>query len=125
MTILANAHIQLGELAEAEELYNYIIPTSRRVLSAEHPETLIAMNNFGMLYMEQGKYDAAEALLTEALEIRTRVIGDKPLTPALCIASFRSGLLRKAWALSSDSKPATTAIVFGSSTERLTRANTA
>jgi Tfp pilus assembly protein PilF len=44
-------------------------------LGPEHPHTLTSLNNLAIDYLEQGRYDQAEALYTQTLEIRKRVLG--------------------------------------------------
>jgi len=51
------------------------------VLGDDHPDTLGSMTNLAALHVDQGRYDDAEPLLSEALEIQTRVLGsDHPVT---------------------------------------------
>jgi non-specific serine/threonine protein kinase/serine/threonine-protein kinase len=66
----------------------------RRVSGAEHPDTLLAVNDLGMTYVTEGKYLQADALLAKAPEIARRVSGtDHPLTLALTdsLARLRDG----------------------------------
>ena len=44
-------------------------------LGKEDPNTLILMNNLAGCYIGQGRYDDAEPLFTETLEIRKRILG--------------------------------------------------
>ena len=41
---------------------------SERLLGAEHPNTLVSLNNLAGLYESQGRYDEAEPLYQRALE---------------------------------------------------------
>lgn len=69
--------------AQAEALYNQLLTIERRVLGAEHPNTLICMNNLADAYGFQGKYAQSEALFKQALETSRRVLGPRnPLTLA-------------------------------------------
>ena len=45
------------------------------MLGPEHPDTLASMNNLANVYRWQGKYAQAEALYSQTLEIRRRVLG--------------------------------------------------
>ncbi len=47
------------------------------MLGDEHPDTLRSMNGLANLYADQGRYDEAEALVLETLEIQKRVLGDE------------------------------------------------
>jgi len=47
----------------------------------DHPDTLESLNDFGVLRREQGQYDEAEELLTEARDKRQVILGpDHPHT---------------------------------------------
>ncbi len=47
----------------------------KRVLGAEHPETLTSANNLAMSLSDQGKYAEAEQIQREVLAVRKRVLG--------------------------------------------------
>ena len=52
-----------------------------RVLGEAHPDTLKSRNNLALVYQNQGRYDDAERLYLETLEIKERVLGkDHPHT---------------------------------------------
>jgi|SoiMethySBSTD1v2_1073268.scaffolds.fasta_scaffold15246_6 eukaryotic-like serine/threonine-protein kinase len=90
MTI-GNAYRELGLLGEAERHYTGTRDLRRRVLGAEHPETLTSDNNLGQLYREQGKYSQAEAVLSKTTSIRQRVLGE--LHPDTLIAMANLGIV--------------------------------
>lgn len=46
-------------------------------LENEHPNSLTAINNLGLLYESQQRYDDAESLYQNVLEARTRLLGRK------------------------------------------------
>jgi Tetratricopeptide repeat len=50
-------------LKEAENLQVDVMDVSRRVLGAEHPGSLICMNNLAEIYKNQGKFKEAEELI--------------------------------------------------------------
>jgi len=51
------------------------------MLGPEHPITLNSMNNLANVYFDEGKYAQAEALYSQTLEIRRRVLGpEHPIT---------------------------------------------
>jgi hypothetical protein len=53
----------------------------RRVLGPESRETLAAMSHLANLKRRQGKYEEAQALFNQVLEIEHRVLGlDDPVT---------------------------------------------
>jgi hypothetical protein len=41
----------------------------------EHPETLASMNNLALVLNSQGKYDEAEAMYWQTLQLKERVLG--------------------------------------------------
>ena len=45
------------------------------MLGPDHPATLAAQNNLGLLYHDQGRYDETERLWRETLELRRQVLG--------------------------------------------------
>ena len=45
------------------------------MLGPEHPNTLISMNNLGLVLERQGKYEEAESLNLRALEEREKILG--------------------------------------------------
>ena len=46
---------------------------SKAKLGVSHANTLSSMNNLAVLYESQGKYDQAEPLLVECLELRKAI----------------------------------------------------
>jgi hypothetical protein len=51
--------------------------TRKRVLSDEHPDTLISINNLASTYSNQGRWKEAEELQVQVMETRKRVLGDE------------------------------------------------
>ena len=47
----------------------------RRVLGVEHPGTLMTMDNLASTYLQQGRMEEAEQLLSQVLESRKGVLG--------------------------------------------------
>jgi hypothetical protein len=65
-----------GNHEEAEKLYRETWDEQRRILGPEHPDTLLTMNNLGLLWTQQPeKFAAAEQMLTEAAQARGRALG--------------------------------------------------
>ncbi|MFN9124209.1 MAG: tetratricopeptide repeat protein, partial [bacterium] len=64
-------------------LYREALEKRRRVLSEEHPHTLVSLGNMGILLARQGKPAEAEPFLLDSHEKRSRVLGEQhPLTVA-------------------------------------------
>ncbi|MCI0458203.1 MAG: serine/threonine-protein kinase, partial [Gemmataceae bacterium] len=74
---IGGAYQELGLSAAAQPHLERALEIRRRVRGEEDPETLIAMNNLGLLYGSQNRYAQAEPLYTKALEIRRRVLGEE------------------------------------------------
>ena len=49
--------------------------TSKRVLSEEHPDTLISMGNLAVMYRNQGRWKEAEVLQVSVIETKKQVLG--------------------------------------------------
>jgi hypothetical protein len=47
------------------------------VLGKEHPDTLTRMNNLALVLGKQGKYEEAEAMHRQTLELREKVPGEE------------------------------------------------
>jgi hypothetical protein len=52
----------LGRWKEAEEIQIQVMETSKRVLGAEHPDTLNAMVNLASTFMNLGRWEEAEEI---------------------------------------------------------------
>jgi tetratricopeptide (TPR) repeat protein/tRNA A-37 threonylcarbamoyl transferase component Bud32 len=83
-TVDAKLRETLAELYRALGLYDAALPldeqalaTRRRVLGDEHPDTLLSINNLGMLLEAQGKLPEAEKHYRLAWEKRRRVLGEE------------------------------------------------
>jgi len=64
-----------GKYAEAQAVTERQLAILRRVLGDAHPDTLVSINNMGVLLESQGKLGEAEPYYREALEGRRRVLG--------------------------------------------------
>ena len=60
---------------EAEALFTEVMETRKRVLGAEHPDTLTSMNNLASTYWSQGRWKEAEELFVQVMETRKKVSG--------------------------------------------------
>lgn len=64
-----------GKYKQAAELAEKALALAERTRGAEHPHTLIYVNNLGFMYKAQGRYEAAEALYRRALDANERTLG--------------------------------------------------
>jgi len=72
---IGESYRTLGLHAEALPHAMRVIDLRRRVLGAEHSETLVAQWNLAVLYRAQGKLTEAEHLLHPTLEAQLRLLG--------------------------------------------------
>jgi len=72
---LADRYAQFGIYEVAAGLQHRALATRKRVLGAEHPETLGSVDSLATLLDLQSKYEEALVLLQENVQIRTRVQG--------------------------------------------------
>lgn len=54
-----------------------VLETRRRVLGAEHPETVLSINNLGWTYMALQHWTEADELLVQAVRLRTTALGSE------------------------------------------------
>lgn len=54
-----------------------VMETKKTVLRAEHPSTLIGMNNLASIYWNQGQWKEAEELQVQVMETSKTVLGDE------------------------------------------------
>ncbi|KAH6653678.1 hypothetical protein BKA67DRAFT_660234 [Truncatella angustata] len=73
--VIGKLYYRAGRLREAEELLVRVIEVSKRVVGAEHPDTLAAMNNLALVYSYQGRLKEAEELSVQLMEAYKRVLG--------------------------------------------------
>jgi hypothetical protein len=52
-----------------------VLEAKKRVLGAEHPDTLVSMANLALTYKNQGRWKEAEELQAKELNICSRVLG--------------------------------------------------
>ena len=65
----------LGRLDEAEKLEVDVMELSKKLLGAEHPDTLISMGNLALTYKGKGRWNVAEKLEVDVMELRKRLLG--------------------------------------------------
>jgi len=74
---LAELYIRIGLYDAAFPLQESALEKRRRTLGEEHPSTLIAINNMGILLQDQGRLAEAEPFFRETLEKRRRTLGEE------------------------------------------------
>jgi tetratricopeptide (TPR) repeat protein len=74
---LALMYYASGQYSQAEPVAAKVVDFQRRVLGAEHPNSLTAEAQLAVLYRVQGRYAEAEPLLTSALATGRRVQGEQ------------------------------------------------
>ncbi len=67
----------LGLYPQAQQQLERALTLRRRVLGAEHVDTLSTMSELALLYISQGKHALAEPLLTNVLAAQRRLRGDQ------------------------------------------------
>ena len=72
---IANASAAIGDFAMAEPLFRRVLEARERMLGAEHPSTLISLNNFAALLKVKGDLAGAEPLYRRTLEACERTLG--------------------------------------------------
>jgi tetratricopeptide (TPR) repeat protein/predicted Ser/Thr protein kinase len=74
-TTLGSTYRELGMHSAAEPHLRRALELRRQALGDEHPETLRAMNQLGLLNWRQGRLDQAETLYRKALDTSRRLRG--------------------------------------------------
>lgn len=75
---LAQVTHGLGNLGEARDLYEQILPVYRRAFGEDHPDTIQTMNNLGGVLMEQEEHlPQARHLYEQVVSTRLRTLGKR------------------------------------------------
>ncbi len=69
-----------------------LLEGQRRVLGAEHPDTLLTMGNLAISLREQGKYEKAAQMQRELLEGQRRVLGAEHPDTLLTMGNLANSL---------------------------------
>jgi tetratricopeptide (TPR) repeat protein/tRNA A-37 threonylcarbamoyl transferase component Bud32 len=93
--VLAERYHNLGLDNAALALEQQALKERRRVLGAEHPDTLLSMGNVGAYLSALGKMDEAQTYYREALEKSRRLLGDDNPQTLNCIANMGNLLVEK------------------------------
>ena len=64
-----------GDWKNAEELEVQVMDMSKKMLDAEHPDTLKDMSNLAMTYYNQGRWNEAEQLQVQVMDMSKKVLG--------------------------------------------------
>ena len=64
-----------GKLDEAKAMYERALAGKERTLGADHPDTLMTVNNLAIVLEQQGKLDEAKTMYERALAGKERAIG--------------------------------------------------
>ena len=75
LTRVGECQESLGQYTAAETTKREGLALREKVLGLEHPDTLVCMNNLGVVLDNQGKYEEAEALNRQTLQLRMKVLG--------------------------------------------------
>ena len=66
---------EIGDWKHAEHLGAQVLDMRKRVLGAEHPDTLRSMANLARIYSKKGNLKEAETLEVQVLDKRRRILG--------------------------------------------------
>jgi len=106
--IRAKLEATLGEVYKSLGLYDSATPLlestlklRRETLGPDHPETLRAVDELGLLLLTQGRFAEAEPFLRDALDDRRRLLGDEHVDTLTSMNNLglllqQSGRLREA-----------------------------
>ena len=72
---LASTYRIQGRWNEAENLEVQVMYMRKKLLGAEHPDTLMGMANLASTYRHQGRWNEAEQLDVEVMVLRKKLLG--------------------------------------------------
>lgn len=68
--VLAEAYLNLWNTEKAEDLYNKALVIKQDIYGDDHIEISNSLHNIGHIYVQDGKFEEGDSLLTIALQIR-------------------------------------------------------
>jgi hypothetical protein len=68
---------QEGAFSEGTRIHRETLEARRRVLGAEHPDTLMSAHNLAGVLGQQGEFSEAAEIHRETLEVQKRVLGSR------------------------------------------------
>jgi len=72
---LASVETGIGHYPEAEKLLRQVLEVQRRVVGPEHPDTLLFLNNLGVVLDDSGRWADSEKIERELLDTERRILG--------------------------------------------------
>ena len=72
---MQNTYREQGRLNEAEQLEIQVIEMTKKLLGAEHPDTLTSMENLASTYRRQGRLNEAEHLEIQVMDMTKNLLG--------------------------------------------------
>ena len=79
---------EIGDWKHAEQLEVQVFDMRKKVLGAEHPDTLKSMASLACIYSSQGKWNEAEQLEVQVLDMRKELFGAKHPSTLLAMANL-------------------------------------
>jgi serine/threonine protein kinase/tetratricopeptide (TPR) repeat protein len=83
LSTLGRRLVEQNKYAEAEPVLREAMEGHSRVLGGEHPDTLMAINNLGALFMRQGRLNEALPLFGAGVRTARAALGRHPTTALL------------------------------------------
>jgi hypothetical protein len=69
--------LESGNMDDAERMLGQVIKTWRKLFGQKYPLTLISIGNLASIYEMQGRWDKAEELEVQVLEVSKRIFGEE------------------------------------------------
>ena len=84
---------RIGRWCEAYEMQVFHFRKTEKMLGKEHPDTLTSMNNLAEVLSQQGKYEEAEEMHGQALELKEMCSGSAGGTRGSTPSKMRKNVL--------------------------------